>query len=117
MPKSVKIAEVRIVDRKSNSQLTVEKELNQVIRMAATTEINASEITLASMYSLLRKGDTTRTIRIPCPLSSKIMPPIKNKPSTEGSEKTTKGSAMAKTSSGKNDNRIKYISVMMPYTK
>jgi hypothetical protein len=36
-----------------------------------------------------------------------IIPPMKNNPSTEGSEKTTRGNAIDNTSFGKNESMIK----------
>jgi hypothetical protein len=79
---------------------------------ATNTEMKARESTFDTIYSMVLNGDTTTTINTPCTFSNMIIPPIKNNPRTEGSEKTTNGSAIDNTFSGKNDRIIRYMIVI-----
>jgi hypothetical protein len=117
MPHKVKTADVKTVDIINNSQLTLPYWLKTVIARAASTDKIVNEITFDNMYSMVRNGETTTTDKIPCTFSSIIIPPIKNRPSTEGSENTTSGKVIDNAFSGKKDSMTRYIIVIKRYTR
>jgi len=107
IPHMVKMPDVSIADKNSRNQFTPPYLLKPVMAKAASTDTRASDMTFESTYSVVRKGETIRTDNTPCVFSSMIITPMKNNPSTEGSEKTTRGNAIDNTSFGKNESMIK----------